>query len=175
VISKLWECLTVWHVPHTSLVGVQAIVAHAPGENTDGTPGCVNEFLADTIRGLYNRYNVPVIVQGELRACLYDVPLAAVSKKQNEAPGYLSTKDIVLWHKAECDKLGVRVVALVSFDPHFWRAMKATQKVGLVALVPVLIKEMYDPANSQWRWRYKYIARPYELLARLYFLWKGWI
>lgn len=175
LLKRLWECLTVWSVPPTSLRGAQAILAHAAGENSPTDPGRVNEFIAGKIRELYYELDVPVIIQGELKSCLI-VPLAAVSLRQAEvAPNYLSTRDIALWQKEECDKLGAKIVVLVSYLPHYWRGMKAAEKVGLTVLTPSGLKEIYDPANRQMWARYKFVNRPYEFLARLYFLWKGWI
>lgn len=177
MLKCLWECLAVWSVPSTSLQGAQAILAHASGENSPIDPGLVNEFLAGKIRELYRQLGVPVIIQGELKPCLSDIPLIAVSPRQAEtAPNYMNTYDIALWQKAECDKLGVNRVVLVSYYPHYWRAVKATEKVGLTVLVPSGLREIYDPNNSQVWARYKWVNRFYELLlARPYSLWKGWV
>lgn len=177
MLKRLWDCLTVWSVPPTSLKGAQAILAHASGENSPSDPGLVNEFLAARIRELYRELNVPVIVQGELKLCLSDIPLAAVSKRQAEtAPNYMNTYDIALWQKAVCDELGVQRVVLVSYYPHYWRAVKATEKVGLTVLVPPGLREIYDPSNSQKWARYKWVNRLYEVfLARPYSLWRGWV
>ena len=177
MLKRLWECVIVWSVPPTSLQGAQAILSHAAGENSSSDPGLVNEFLAGLIRQLYQELKVPVIIQGELKSCLSDVPLTAVSPRQEETtPNYINTFDIALWQKAECDKLGAKHVVLVSFYPHYWRAMKATEKVGLTVLVPPGLKEMYDPNNSQKWARHKWVNRLYELLvARPYSLLKGWV
>lgn len=178
-LKSLWECLTCWFVPPTPIQLIQeaqAILAHAAGENSPSDPGLVNEFLAGRIRKLYHQLQVPVIIQGELKSCLSDIPLTAVSPRQAETANYMNTYNIALWHKSECDKLGVHKVALVSYYPHYWRAMKATQKVGLTVLVPTGLKEIYDPNNSQKWARRKWINRLYELfLARPYSLLKGWI
>lgn len=177
LLKRLWECLTVWRVSPTSLEGAQAILAHAVGENSPSDPGLVNEFLASRIRELYRELQLPVIVQGELKLCLPDIPLTAVSPRQAEtAPNYMNTYDIALWQKAECDKLGANRAVLVSYYPHYWRAMKTTEKVGLIVLVPSGLREIYDPNNSQYWARHKWVNRLYELLvARPYSLLKGWI
>lgn len=177
LLKHLWECLTVWSVPPTSLQGAQAILAHSAGENSPTDPGLVNKFIADKIKELYHHLKVPVIIQGELKPCLFDIPLTAASPRQAEtAPNYMNTYDIALWQKAECDKLGVQRVVLVSYYPHYWRAVRATEKVGLTVLVPPGLREGYDPNNSQKWVRYKWVNRLYELLlARPYSLWKGWI
>lgn len=177
MIKRLWELLTIWSVPPTSLQGAQAILAHASGENSPSDPGLVNEFLAGKIGDLYRQLRVPVIIQGELKPCLSGIPLTAVSPRQAEtAPNYMNTYDIALWQKAECDKLGVQRVVLVSYYPHYWRAVKATEKVGLTVLVPQGLREIYDPNNSQKWARYKWVNRLYELfLARPYSLLKGWV
>ncbi len=176
MLKRLWECLTVWSVPPTSLQEAQAILAHAAGETGSSDPGLVNKYLAELIRKLYHELKIPVIIQGELKFCLSDIPLAAVSPRQAEtAPNYMNTYDIALWQKAECDKLGAKKVVLVSYYPHYWRAVKATEKVGLTVLIPPGLKEMYDPNNSQKWARYKWANRLYELLARPYSLLKGWV
>ena len=177
MLKLLWECLTVWSVPPTSLRGAQAILAHAAGENSPTDPGLVNEFLANKIREIYHQLRVPVIIQGELKPCLSDIPLTAISPRQAEtAPNYMNTYDIALWQKTECDKLGANRVVLVSYYPHYWRAVKATEKVGLTVLVPSGLREIFDPNNSQVWARYKWVNRLYELfVARPYSLLKGWV
>lgn len=177
MLKLLWECLTVWSVSPTSLQGAQAILSHSAGENSPSDPGLVNEFLAGTIRELYRQLGVPVIIQGELKPCLSDIPLAAVSPRQAEiAPNYMNTYDIAVWQKAECDKLGAKKVVLISYYPHYWRAVKATEKVGLTVLVPSGLREIYDPNNSQKWARHKWVNRLYELfLARPASFLKGWI
>ena len=176
-MSKLfWECLTTWSLPLTPLLGAQAILAHAAGENSPTDPGLVNEYIASLVRTLYYGLKVPIIVQGELRPSLLHIPLHAISPRQAEvAPRYLSTRNIVLWQKEEYDKIGAKRVVVVSYYPHYWRAVKATKKVGLEVVIPVGIREVYDPNNSQWWARSGAINKPYELVARLYFLEKGWI
>lgn len=177
MVKRLWELLTVWSVSPTSLQGAQAILAHASGENSPSDPGLVNEFLAGKIRELYRQLRVPVIIQGELKPCLSDIPLTAVSPRQAEtAPNYMNTYDIALWQKARCDKIGAKRVVLVSYYPHYWRAVKATEKVGLTVLVPSGLMEIFDPNNSQKWARYKWVNRLYELfLARPYSLLRGWV
>ena len=176
MLKRLWECLTVWSVPPTSLRGAQAILVHAAGENSPNDPGIVNKYNAELIRKLYQELKIPVIAQGELKLYLNDIPGAVFSPRQAEtAPNYMNTYDIALWQKAECEKLGVQRVVLVSYYPHYWRAVKATQKVGLVVLVPSGLREIYDPNNSQKWARYKWINRPYELLARMESLRQGWL
>ena len=177
MLKRLWECLTVWSVPPTSLKGAQAILAHAAGENSPNDPGIVNEYNAELIRELHQKLKIPIIAQGELRLYLNDIPETMFSPRQAEtAPNYMNTYDIAVWQKAECDKLGVKRVVLVSYYPHYWRAMKATEKVGLTVLVPQGLIELYDPNNSQVWARYKWVNRLYELLvARPYSLLKGWV
>ena len=173
----LWECLTVWSVPPTSLRGAQAILSHAAGENGPTDPGLVNEFLGEQIRKLYHQLGIPVIVQAEVAPCLRDIPLTAVSQSQaSVAPRHLTTWDIAIWQKAECEKRGINKVILISYYPHYWRAVKATEKVGLSVLVPPGLKEVFDPNNIQMWARYKWTNRLYELLlARPYSFLKGWV
>ena len=176
MLKHLWKCLTVWYIPATSLDGAQAILAHAADENSPTDPGDVNRYNAEIIKNLYRRLHIPVIIQGELKPCLTDIPLTAVSPRQAEtAPNYLSSYDIALWQKAECDKLGAKKVVLISYYPHYWRAVKTTEKVGLTVLVPPGLEEIYDQNNSQWWAKYKWVNRLYELLARLHSTLKGWI
>ncbi|MBI4121376.1 MAG: hypothetical protein HY470_00250 [Candidatus Ryanbacteria bacterium] len=174
-LKRLLECLTVWNVPPTSLSGVEAILAQAASENKYGDPSSVNEFNALLVRSLYRQFGVPVIVQGELKQHLQGIPIAAASLRLREAPHYLSTRDIALWQKAACDRLGVRRVVFISYYPHYWRAVKALEKTGLTVLTPPGLAEIYDENNNMWWVRNKFVNRPYELLARLYFFLKGWI
>ena len=81
MLRLLWECLTVWSVSPTSLEGARAILAHASGENSPSDPGLVNKFLGERIRETYNRLQVPVIIQGELKSCLTGIPLTSVSPR----------------------------------------------------------------------------------------------
>lgn len=174
-LMRLWECLTVWNLTPTSLQGAQAILAHAAGENSPTDPGLVNDYLGSLVRNLYHQLHIPVIVQGELANCLKEIPLEAKSLRQSESSTYLTSRDIAQWQKSECYKRGIRCIVLVSYYPHFCRGMWVTEKLGLKVLVPPGLKEVYDPGNSQWWARNKFLNRPYELLIRLYFLWRGWI
>lgn len=175
-LKLLWECFTVWSVSPTSLKGAEAILVHAAGENSPTDPGKVNKYLGQLADKLSRAYDLPVFAQGEVAPCLIDGFVAAISPRQAEmAPNYLNTWDIALWHKSECDMRGITKVILVSYYPHYWRALKATEKAELTVLVPPDLREMYDARNSQVWARYKIINRPYELLARLSFLKAGWI
>ncbi len=176
MLKLFWECLTVWSVPPTSLQGAQAIIVHAAGENSPTDPGDVNRYNAEIVRNLYQRFKIPVIVQGEIAPCLKDIPLFAVSHLQAEVtPNYLESEDIVLWHKEECDRIGATKVILVSYGNHYWRAMKATEKVGLIVLVPEGIAYVHDSRNSQWWAKYETPNRFYEVAQRFRYLKKGWI
>lgn len=177
MLKLLWKCLTVWSVSPTSLEGAQAILAHAAGENNPNDPGIVNEYNAKLIQELYQELKIPVVAQGELKPYLNDIPRATFSPRQAEtAPNYMNTYDIAVWQKAECDKIDAKRVVLVSYYPHYWRAVRATEKVGLTVLVPSGLIEIYDPNNSQMWARYKWVNRLYELcLARPYSLLKGWV
>lgn len=173
---SLWDVVTKWSLSTSSLREAQAILAHAAGENSPTEPGLVNEYLASLVRDLYHLLHLPVIVQGELARCLTNIPLLGVSLKQSEsAPHYLSTYDIALWQKQLCDKLEIKNVVLVSYYPHYCRAVWTTEKLGLKVIVPRGLKEMYDPMNSQKWVRSALVNRPYELAARLQFYAKGWM
>ncbi|MDP3996359.1 MAG: hypothetical protein Q8P86_01545 [bacterium] len=173
---KIWKCTTSWQVPETSIKDAGAIMSHAAAENSDSKPSMVNIFLASVVETLYAQLRVPVIIQGELKPYLPNVPLTAVSLRQTEAsPNYLNTWDITLWLKSHCDKLGVKRVVMVSYYPHYWRAFQSARNVGLIPLVPSGIEEIYDPKNSQWWARRKWLNRPYELMVRYYSVYRGWL
>lgn len=176
MLKRLWECLTVWRVAPTSLCGAQAILVHAAGENSPNDPGLVNEFLSDIVRRLHRQLKIPVIIQGEIKPCLSDVPLFAVSPRQGESGKYLTSWDIALWQMRECEKIGAKTVVVVSYYPHYWRAVKTSEKVGFTVLTPVGLREIYDPNNSQKWARSKWVNRLYEFfLARPYSFLRGWI
>lgn len=174
-LRLLWKCFTEWNAHPTSLEGAQAILAHAAGENSPTDPGIENKYLSSIIKDLYYKYKVPVFAQGELAPCLSDIPISGKSLRQSESKSYISTFNIAEWQKTECDKIGAKKVILVSYLPHYWRAKKVTEKMGLEVLVPPGIAEIYDSNNSQIWARYKWLNRPYEILARLMFVFKGWI
>lgn len=174
-LGLLWQCLIVWRVNATSLEGAQVILAHAAGLNSDGSPGLVNEYSTVLIKRLHEKLQIPVIVQGELADCLIDIPLLAVSPRQGQSGRYIDTFDIAIWQKSICDDHNFKRVVLVSYLPHFWRGMRVTEKIGLQVCIPEGIKEIYDPENSQWWARSGWVNRPYELLVRFYYLFKGQI
>ena len=179
--ATLRECFTEWSVtPNLGMHSApQAILAHAAGENSPTNPGRVNRYNAGIIEELYKAFHIPVIVQGELAiACRErNIPLTAVSKRQAElvAPNYLDSRDMAIWQKGECDKIGATRVVLVSYYPHYWRALKCTEKVGLTVLTPLRLRRMFDWRNSQWWAKFGAINQPYELAARLEFYKNGWI
>lgn len=95
MLKRLWECLTVWSVPPTSLRGAQAILVHAAGENSPDDPEIVNEYNAELVRELYLELKIPVIAQGELRLYLNDIPGTIFSPRQAETAGRFRTANII--------------------------------------------------------------------------------
>ena len=148
----LVQCFTAWSAPPSpSLEGAQAILVHVAGENSATDPGRVNEALSLMVRDLHRQLDVPVIAQDEIKPCLIGIPVFATSSRQTDVyPRYLDTRDIAIWQKSQCERLGARTVVLVSYLPHYWRAAKSLEKLGLTVLVPPGITELYDPRNSQW-------------------------
>jgi hypothetical protein len=172
----IWQCVTMWRVPATSLEGAQAILCHAAGENSPDDPGSVNRYLASLVTDLYKNLQVPVFVQGEVAPCLSEIPVYASARQAEVAPHYINTYDLTRWFRGECEKIRATRVVVVSYYPHYWRAVRAAQSLGFTVLVPEGIEEMYDAHNSQWWARFKWRNRLYEaLLARPGSLLKGWL
>lgn len=174
-LQTLWQCFAVWHVKPTSLQGAEAILSQAGGNIDKETPGKINEHLATIIRELHEQSQLPLILQGEITPCLPDLPILAQTPQQQDAHRYLSTRDVCLFQKRVCEERGFRRVIVVAFGHHMWRAVRATERVGLEVLVPPGIQNAYDPKSSQWFCRSPFLFVPREIMVRLYFLMRGWL
>ena len=152
-----------------------AIIAHAFLWDDAKEPGRVNSALERLVRSLRVQYpDAPIFAQGELAALFDDLPSVVASPTLGDSPRYLGTRDIALWHQAECEKRGITRVVLVTAKTHYPRALGTTRKVGL-KVVSADIPEVFSRRNPQRRWRYKPIAKFYEFLARMYYRVRGWM
>lgn len=171
----LWQCFTVWHVEPTSLENAQVILSQAGGNVDEETPGKINEHLATIIRELHEQFQLPLILQGEVVPCLRDLRILAHTAQQQEIDRYLSTRDVCLFQKKVCEEHGFQRVIVVAFGHHLWRAVRATERVGLEVLIPPGIQNVYEPKSSQWFCRSSFLFVPREIMVRLYFLMRGWL
>lgn len=179
-IKKFFQCIFIWHVPAEDTRDADAIILHAAGTNRpDGSPGPINDYLADIvcqIHALGQRF--PIVPQGEVisslagkinKSYLYgDIPLQRDSLK-----GYLDTEDILRMQKSVCAEHGWKRPILVTTRPHMLRALLVARNMGIDAIPYEIPQTVWDPANEQIWMRNPWLNLPRELLVRVVWLFQG--
>jgi hypothetical protein len=148
---------------------------------TDGTTSRVHDVLARYVIDLQRATALPIYPQGGLARVLakYNIPLMGRTRESiaNSIfdPKYFGTYEVVLEQKAGCAGRYSRIIP-VQVTPAIWRAIWVYEKLGFTVVIPPDIPHMiFQNELSHWRWRRAITAYPYELAARLVYLFKGYI
>jgi len=148
----------------------------------DGRTSEINKKMARLVGRLSRELKVPVVAQGDLVPALKKagVPIfgqtRALPTQRIADAEYFGSEEVVTEQKEICDKMGWGKVIVVSLVPHIQRAIWIYKKEGFEVIIPAEMPRMiFQKDLIQPRWRKAITAYPYELLARLYFLWKGYI
>lgn len=185
ILKRFLQCIFVWGVPRAKgdLRDAQVILTQAMCNLTDGSVSKTNKLMANLIARLYSTDAfLPVFPQGELSRAIREkgVPLFAetellISNGVLE-DGYLGSYEVAFKQKELCDKMGWKKVVLVSFAPHIWRAKWVYEKLGFEVIIPAEMPRMvFEKGLAQTPWRRAITGYSYEFLARVYYLWKGYI
>lgn len=148
----------------------------------DGNISYANYQLADFIALLQQSYDLPMFPQGELVPALLKanveilqatkcLPVQGVTEQ-----GYFGSREVAVEQKETCDRYKWKRIIPVSPVPHTWRAIWVYEKLDLQVIIPPNMPEMvWQKDLAQWRWQGPIRAYFYELLARLYYFYKGYI
>ena len=170
------ECFVVWRAKGTFMPNdgrADAILVHAGGNATDGSPGEINRFLALVVRQLHTETRLPIIAQGEIVPCLHGLPLYGYIPTQKEYVKYLNTVDVAQMQKAVLEAQGWKHPILVSYQPHIWRAGKVLKKIVVDVLMADVSQVVYDKRCVQKWMRSPWLNYPRELVCRLVWLFQG--
>lgn len=174
-LKTLFECFFVWHVRGDLARYEEAdvIIAHAGGDKIDGRPGDINMYLEKIIRDIYDVYRLPIIAQGELARCLTDLRLVGNIPEQRANNRYLSTVDVAKLHKKICAEHFWNKPLIVSYQPHLWRAIKVSEKIGLDVIAANVPKYVFESKCSQIWLRHWLLNAIREIPCRLLWLIQG--
>jgi hypothetical protein len=187
MLRKIWQCLNCWEPPLASpdeIATAQVIVTQAVEYDRDNTPGPGNAILAEIAFRYARTCNLQVIPQKELLGaarptmpCVAVVGNTPMRTAAGVRPAHTAT---VCREQAEiCRQHGWTRVLVITFPDHWWRTVMCYRKLGLVPLVPYMPSHQearyYGPNAIRWHMRRRWTFRIYEVAARLYFLYKGWL
>jgi hypothetical protein len=171
-IKTLLGCFLNWNMKGDSIEEGDVIIAHAGGIAIDGSKGKINDYLESVVRDIHRKTRVPIIAQGELARYISDLTLVGSIPCQSDSKSYIDTVFVAKIHKQICDQYGWKKPILVSYQPHMWRGMMVSRKIGLDVIVAPT-KAVYDTQCSQWWMWTLLINTPRELLVRLLWLFQG--
>jgi hypothetical protein len=184
VFWRFLQCFFVWGVPKPrgNPTHAQIILTQAMPNLEPGIPSRANVLMADFVERCQLKLKLPIFAQGELAEVLKHrgVVLAGETPVQSTAnvlgAHYLGTFEVAGLQKEYCTQMCYSRIIPVSAAPHIWRAVWVYERLGFKVIVPTDMPAMvFEKGLTQRRWRRAITAYPYELLARLLYLYKGYI
>lgn len=184
VLKLFFQCIFDWrHTPQGNLSDAKLIVVQCASDCIGKKPSVTNLLLATVVQKYHEELGLPIFPQQEVGDILLQrgITLVGETPRYSEIPFFSTeygngTEKVAQMHKELCDKKGFDTVLCVGFYPHVYRVVRVYEKLGLKVVVPAHLPWIHFQNDlNQWWWRKRIIAYPYELLARLYFLYKGFI
>ena len=183
-LIRLIECFFRWKVKYSSpeeLQNSKVIIALSFGVGVN-SPGKSNKALAGIVKQLYERFNLPIIVQKEIASCLAG-PLrregvrTIIRKPRKVSKKYLDSEEILQQAKSVCNcyaDLGPEAI-LVAHPRHLWRVEQLAQKMKFLTRIADTSSVPYDPLSKQWFTRNFFFFLIREIPVRIFSLIRGWI
>lgn len=180
------KCLFCWWKPGIkgNLKDAQIILTQASSDMEDGSSSKSNKILAETAKFYSEKLNIPIFAQGEVAKVLKEMnvnslvgstPCEAIPDNF-ESKDYYGTSGVALIQKKYCDEHNIKNALILALYPHTWRAMWTYEKIGIKIILPPKSPSMiFEKKANQHRWRKAITAYPYELSARLKYLFMGLI
>lgn len=178
-----FKCIFVWQKPkgQGNLSDAQAILTQAASDMVDGTSSKTNKQLAKMAQDYSKQLNIPIFAQGEVAKILAEDNIQVVGSTPCEAipdnlgsKKYIGTFGVAKIQRKYCDEHHINRVLVLAPYPHTLRAKWTYEKLGLqVILPPDLPPIIFEKGMNQCRWRRAITAYPYELTARLKYLFRG--
>jgi hypothetical protein len=182
-IALFFKCLFFWWNPEgeDDLKEAQIILTQAASDMADGSPSMTNKLLAEAARSYSEELHIPVFAQGEVARVLDGMDVSVIGRTPREAipdnfgsTEYHGTSGVALVQKRYCDEHGVTKALILAGSPHIWRAKWTYEKLGIKVILPPKSPPMvFEKGMSQRRWSAAWRAYPYELKARLGYLFEG--
>ena len=184
VLLRLFQCFFVWGrpAPRGNPKEAQLIVVQAMSDCEGDVSSQTNLCVAGYVKGYYERFGTPIFPQAEVGRILERQGIPTVGRTafystvDLRSHDYVGSDGIARLQKRLCDERGWTRVLVVASYPHAHRACWIYERLGLEVIVPPALPKMrFEREFSQRRWRRPISAYSYELLARLFFLYKGLI
>ncbi len=184
VLRRLFQCFFVWGqpTPKGNPKDAQLIVVQAMSDCEGDVSSQTNLSLASYALRYYERFGTPIFPQAEVGRIIegQHTPIvgetAFCSTVDLWSDEYIRSDEVARLQKHLCDETGWTRVLVVASYPHAHRACWIYERLGFEVIIPPALPKMqFEKEFSQRRWRKPISAYPYELLARLFFLYKGLI
>lgn len=181
--KRFLECLFVWGAPQAKGDPAKAclIVTQANANLTSGATSDINKMIARVAAVYARRYGAPIFPQAEVGEYLEGQGIQTVGGRtpfQADRPQGSESYEVARWQKSYYDKNRLEgPILLATTRPHCFRAVRIYEKMGFkVVVMPDAFPPMiFQKGLRQWFWRTPWIGYPYELLARLYYLYMGYL
>ena len=180
-----FKCLFCWWNPKQqgNMSDTQIILTQAASDMADGSSSTTTILLAQAARIYSEKLNVPIFAQGEVARVLDSMNYPVVGRTPREAipdnfgsKEYYGTSGVAKIQKEYCDEKGLTKALIIAASPHTWRAKWTYEKLGIKVILPPKSPPMiFEKGMNQKRWSSAIRAYPYELKARLQYLFKGLI
>jgi hypothetical protein len=179
---RFFEMYTVWWIRRTKLAGADVILAQACGQEPDGM-GPANEYIAEVVKNLQDRLNIPAMMQGESEVCgkklgvkLIGEGVIKLQSEVNPQDIYIDSLDAAQAMFRVCQQYNFTKPILVTFSRlHMVRAYWATIDAGFPRKeirVPKL-KSVYNRKSVQLQCRAAPLFFAREILGRPLLLFLG--
>ncbi len=180
-IERFFTCLFYWRrpVPDRTLNDAQVIIVLACSDLANGETSLTNRQLADYAIVYHRLLSLPIIAQGEVARAIKDkgVPVFSQTRLQTTArpldPRYLDTQAVAEHDRTLCREQGWTRILLFAYVPYVWRARWVYERLGLQIIIPRNLPHIIFEDFAQKRLSRRQTLYPFELIARLVYLWRG--
>jgi hypothetical protein len=182
-ILLFFKCILCWWNPKAqgNLSDAQIILTQAQSDMKDGTSSKGNILMAEVAKKYNEELGIPIFAQGEVARVLDTMKVSVIGRTPCEAipdnfgnNEYQGTSGVALIQKKYCDEHGLTRVLVIAGSPHTYRAMWTYEKMGFTVILPPKSPPMiFEKGANQDRWSRAITAYPYELWARLKYLFMG--
>lgn len=185
VTTMLFKCLFCWGTPRPvgDASSAQVICVQACGDLADGTTSQTNASLAYTAAEYRNVLGLPLLAQGEVADALSRMSVRSVVRTATQeelrksGKPYMNTYHVAIEHLKCCKANGWSRVIVVGYAPsHVWRCIWTYERLGLTVILPSEMPSIiWGEHLYQKRLRTPLTHFPFEVCARLFFLYRGYI
>ncbi len=180
-IKKLFQCFFWWrkknqYATEEELRNVDALIVSAFGGRDGDIIGISNAYLIKVTDEISKQYNIPIIAQWEIgnKSSQKNV-IFSIQKTPGE---YLDTHGVAKKAAEFCKQRNIKSVAVIAHPDHTLRCKWALEEEKMDFEKVYIVNTEgcpYDPQSNQVWTRSPKKFIPYEILARLMYLAKGYI